>query len=48
MKKCPRNLFVFDEIDKMPLGLIDALNPFLDYNPVAGQDYRKCIFIFLR
>lgn len=49
VRKCPRSLFVFDEIDKMPTGLIDAIKPYIDsYNEVDGQDYRKAIFIFLR
>ena len=47
--KCPRSLFIFDEMDKMPTGLIDVLKPYLDYHPPdAGEiDYRKSTFIFL-
>lgn len=46
--KCPRSLFIFDEMDKMPIGLIDVLKPFLDhYTEVGKVDYRRSIFIFL-
>lgn len=47
-KLCGRSLFIFDEIDKMPPGVIDALKPFIDYHEeVEGVDYRRNIFIFL-
>ena len=46
--KCERSLFIFDEMDKMPEGLVDVLKPFLDYHPeIGGVDYRKSIFLFL-
>ena len=45
---CPRSLFIFDEMDKMPEGLVDVLKPFLDHYPeIEGVDCRKAIFIFL-
>ncbi|KAI1302414.1 Torsin-1B [Halotydeus destructor] len=48
VRNCPRQLFVLDEVDKMPPGLLDILAPFLDYHPqVNGVDYRKSIFLFL-
>lgn len=48
VKKCPRSMFIFDEIDKMPAGLIDIIKPFLDFHTsLDGVDYRKCIFVFL-
>ena len=48
VSKCSRSLFIFDEMDKMPLGLIDVLKPYLDHYPhVENIDYRKSIFIFL-
>lgn len=48
VKKCPRSMFIFDEIDKMPAGLIDIIKPFLDFHvSLDGVDYRKCIFVFL-
>ena len=45
---CQNSLFIFDEIDKMPDGVIDGIKPFLDfYSSLDGQNYRKSIFIFL-
>ena len=47
-KTCGRSLFIFDEMDKMPAGLLDELKSFIDFHPhVEGVDYRKNIFIFL-
>ncbi|XP_030643591.1 torsin-1A-like [Chanos chanos] len=44
----PHSMFIFDEMDKMNPGLIDAIKPFLDHYPhVDGVSYRKAIFIFL-
>ena len=49
ISKCERSLFIFDEIDKMPGGLIDTIKPYLDYHEaLSGVDYRHAIFIFLR
>ena len=46
---CSRSLFIFDEMDKMPEGLLDVIKPFLDHHPeINGVDYRKTTFIFLR
>lgn len=48
VKKCERSIFIFDEIDKMPGGVIDGVKPFLDYHPsIRNVDYRKAIFLFL-
>lgn len=48
MSSCAQSLFVFDEIDKMPEGLIDAIKPFIDFHPsIGGVDFRRSIFIFL-
>ncbi|XP_051892995.1 torsin-1A-like isoform X2 [Pristis pectinata] len=45
---CPRSMFIFDEMDKMHPGLINAIKPFLDYTTqVNNVDYRQAIFIFL-
>ncbi|EFX73207.1 hypothetical protein DAPPUDRAFT_129381 [Daphnia pulex] len=45
---CPHSLFVFDEVDKMPSGVLDGIRAYLDYiDIVDGVDYRKSIFIFL-
>ncbi|XP_030643590.1 torsin-1A-like [Chanos chanos] len=44
----PRSMFIFDVMDKMNPGLIDAIKPFLDhYSHVDGVSYREAIFIFL-
>ncbi|KAM9207240.1 torsin-1B isoform 2-T2 [Dugong dugon] len=46
---CASSVFIFDEMDKLHPGLIDAIKPFLDYyEQVDGVSYRKAIFIFLR
>jgi len=45
---CHHNIFVFDEVDKMPPGVLDSVKPFLDhYENIDGVDYRKNIFLFL-
>jgi ATP-dependent Clp protease ATP-binding subunit ClpA len=47
-RKCGQSLFIFDEMDKMPPGLIDVIYPFVDHHTeVMGVDFRKSIFIFL-
>ncbi|XP_052795831.1 prosalusin-like [Mya arenaria] len=49
VQACPESLFIFDEMDKMPSGIMDVVKPFLEYNqPVEGTDYRSSIFLFLR
>lgn len=48
VKECPQSLFIFDEMDKMPPGIIDTLKPYLDfYEQLGGVDYRKATFFFL-
>ena len=45
---CARTVFIFDEVDKLPEGLIDAIKPYIDHYPeISGVNYRKSIFIFL-
>lgn len=45
---CDRSIFIFDEMDHMPEGMIDVLRPFLGHNTqVDGVDFRKNIFIFI-
>uniref|UniRef100_A0A914X4L7 Torsin n=1 Tax=Plectus sambesii TaxID=2011161 RepID=A0A914X4L7_9BILA len=45
---CERSLFIFDELDKMDVGVMDAIKPFIDHYPqLNGVDFRKSIFIFL-
>ena len=39
--ECPRSLFIFDAMDKMPIGLTDTLIPYLDHYPDVGKvDFR--------
>ncbi|XP_032758623.1 prosalusin isoform X2 [Rattus rattus] len=45
---CGRSLFLFDEMDKLPPGLMEVLKPFLGPSWVVyGTNYRKAIFIFI-
>lgn len=45
---CPRSLFIFDEVDKMPKGIFEALTSIVDYKSFAnGVDFSQAIFIFL-
>ena len=38
---CPHSLFVFDEVDKMPTGVLDGIRAYLDYiDTVDSVDYR--------
>lgn len=49
MSECGTSVFIFDEMDKLHPGIIDAIKPFLDYyEQVDGISYRKAVFIFLR
>ena len=48
VSRCPRSIFIFDELDRMPEGLLDTLTPFLDhYKSIGNVDYRKATFLFL-
>ncbi|XP_011871796.1 PREDICTED: torsin-like protein [Vollenhovia emeryi] len=54
LQSCERSMFVFDEVDKMPEGLLDTLVPFLGYNSYhkstkngESMYLNKAIFIFL-
>ncbi|XP_004849655.1 torsin-1B isoform X1 [Heterocephalus glaber] len=48
VSKCANSMFIFDEMDKLHPGIIDAIKPFLDYyEQVDGVSYRRAIFIFL-
>jgi len=45
---CQTSLFIFDEIDKMPEGMIDGIKPFIDHHhSVEGVNFRKAIYVFL-
>ncbi|XP_042612694.1 prosalusin-like isoform X2 [Cyprinus carpio] len=46
---CARSIFIFDEMEKMPPGVIDVLEPHLGTFHVLFQtNYRKAIYIFIR
>ncbi|CAG09658.1 unnamed protein product, partial [Tetraodon nigroviridis] len=48
LTKCARSIFFFDEMEKMPPGLIDVLEPFLGPSHVMfGTNYRKAIYVFI-
>lgn len=48
VKSCEHSLFIFDEVHKLPMGLIDSIKPFIDYHQnIQGLDYRKSVFLFL-
>ena len=45
---CGSSLFIIDEVDKMPAGVLDGLKPFMDYHDsVDGVDFRKAVFVLL-
>ncbi|XP_030854055.1 torsin-1A [Strongylocentrotus purpuratus] len=47
VSSCPHHVFIFDEVENMPAGLLDNIKGFLDHHTkVEGTDYRKAIFIF--
>ncbi|KAM9858801.1 prosalusin isoform 2-T2 [Aulostomus maculatus] len=48
LTECARSVFIFDEMEKMPPGLIDILEPFLGPSHVVFRtNYRKAIYIFI-
>ncbi|KAI6184949.1 Torsin [Aphelenchoides bicaudatus] len=48
ISNCERSLFIFDEIDKLPIQLMDAVRPFIDfYERIDTVDPRKSVFLFL-
>ncbi|XP_070689980.1 prosalusin [Pempheris klunzingeri] len=47
LTECARSVFFFDEMEKMPPGLIDVLEPFLGPSHVVFRtNYRKAIYVF--
>ncbi|KAJ0068171.1 hypothetical protein NL108_017178, partial [Boleophthalmus pectinirostris] len=45
---CARSVFLFDEMENMPPGLIDVLEPFLGpFHVVYSTNYRKAIYVFI-
>ena len=47
MEVCPRSIFVFDEVEKMPPGLIHFIVPYLRRYVFNKPDFTKAIFLFL-
>lgn len=48
LTECAQSLFIFDEVDKMPPALMDAIVPYIDFHDqVNGLDPRRSIFLFL-
>lgn len=48
VSQCERSLIILDELDKLPPGIVDGLQPLVDYiEDVDGISYNKAIFIFL-
>lgn len=49
MGRCERALFVFDEVDKTPPKVFDALVPFIQHpgKKFEGLNFKRSIFIFL-
>nr|XP_040050607.1 prosalusin [Gasterosteus aculeatus aculeatus] len=48
LTECARSVFLFDEMEKMPPGLIDVLEPFLGPSHVVFRtNYRKAIYVFI-
>ncbi|XP_061752431.1 prosalusin isoform X5 [Nerophis ophidion] len=46
---CARSVFIFDEMERMPRGLVDVLEPFLGPSHVVfGTNYRKALYVFIR
>ncbi|XP_071759591.1 prosalusin [Centroberyx gerrardi] len=45
---CARSVFIFDEMEKMPPGIVDVLEPFLGPSHVVySTNYRKAIYVFI-
>jgi hypothetical protein len=48
LTSCSHSLFIFDEIDKLPSQVIDAIKPFIDHNiKITNADPRRAVFMFL-
>jgi len=46
--KCSDSIFIFDEVDKMPIGILDALKAFMDHHSIInGVDMSNALFILL-
>jgi torsin-1 len=48
VSRCQKSLFIFDEVDKMPPGILDNISYLFDqHSEINGLDFRRSIFIFL-
>ena len=47
VKECPHFLFIFDEVEKMPSGLIDSIMPYVYRFHLNKPDFTKATFLFL-
>lgn len=48
IRSCPRSLFIFDEVEKMPEGVFDYIPSLLDYHEeLHGMQTNAAIYIFL-
>ncbi|TNN71720.1 Torsin-2A [Liparis tanakae] len=48
LTQCARSVFLFEEMEKMPPGVIDILEPFLGPSHVVFRtNYRKAIYVFI-
>eukprot|EP00066_Takifugu_rubripes_P008496 XP_003974726.1 PREDICTED: prosalusin [Takifugu rubripes] len=48
LTECARSVFFFDEMEKMPPGVVDVLEPFLGPSHVVFRtNYRKAIYVFI-
>ncbi|XP_059612418.1 torsin-like protein [Phlebotomus argentipes] len=47
LARCPMSLFIFDEVDHMPVGVMEGITPLLDHPSGDQIDSSKAIFIFI-
>ena len=48
VQACERALFIFDNVDEWPSGLLESIIPFMEYREeVDGVKYNKVIFILI-
>ncbi|RVE68734.1 hypothetical protein OJAV_G00094410 [Oryzias javanicus] len=48
LTECAHSIFIFDEMEKMPPGLVDVLEPFLGPSHIVFcTNYRKAVYVFI-
>lgn len=47
LKTCPRSLFIFDEVEKMPHGIFELISSLLDYNKHKELNTNRAVYIFV-